>query len=82
MTDYIKDSRKIITIDCRELLPPEPLIKVMQSVENLKNGEAILMLHRHNPCSLFPKLEERGIKSDLKEFEDGSVEILIWNENL
>jgi len=82
MTDYIKDSRKIITIDCRELLPPEPLIKVMQSVENMKDDEAILMLHRHNPCSLIPKLEGRGLKSEIKEFEDGSVEILIWKEDL
>jgi uncharacterized protein (DUF2249 family) len=82
MADNIKDSRKIITIDCRELLPPEPLVKVMTSVENLKDDEAILMLHRHNPCSLFPKLEERDLKSEMKEFEDGSVEILIWKENL
>jgi len=82
MTDNIKKTRRIISIDCRELLPPEPLVKVMTSVENLKDDEAILMLHRHNPCSLFPKLEERGLKSDMKEFEDGSVEILIWNENL
>ncbi len=82
MADNIKDNRKIITIDCRELLPPEPLVKVMTSVEHLKNDEAILMLHRHNPCSLFPKLEERGLKSELKEFEDGSVEILIWKEIL
>ena len=82
MIDNIKDNRKIITVDCRELLPPEPMVKVMQSVENMKDDEAILMLHRHNPCSLIPKLEERGLKSEIKEFEDGSVEILIWNENL
>jgi len=82
MADIFKDNRKIITIDCRELIPPEPLIKVMKSVEDMKDDEAILMLHRHNPCHLFPKLEERGLKSEMKEFEDGSVEILIWNENL
>lgn len=82
MADNIKNNRKIITIDCRELLPPEPLIKVMQSVEYLKDDEAILMLHRHEPCGLFPKLKERNLKSDMKEFEDGSVEILIWRENL
>jgi len=82
MTNNIKDNRKIITVDCRELLPPEPLIKVMTSVENLKDDEAILMLHRHEPCSLFPKLEERDLKYDIKELKDGSIEILIWNENL
>jgi len=82
MTDNIKKTRRTITIDCRELLPPEPMVKVMTSVENLKDDEAILMMHRHEPCSLFPKLEERNLKFDIKEIEDGSVEILIWKENL
>ncbi len=81
MTDIIRNTRTIITIDCRDLEPPEPFVKVMEAVGRMKDNEALLMLHRHTPRHLFPKLEERGLKYEIKEFEDSSVEILIWREN-
>lgn len=65
-------------IDCRALPPPEPLIKVMQAVEQMQPGDTIKMLHRQKPCLLLPKLEERGLQYELKEFDDGSIELLIW----
>ncbi len=81
MTNIIKNNRTVITIDCRELVPPEPMIKIMEAVTQMKDNEAILMLHRHSPRHLFSKLEGKDLKYELKEFEDKSVEILIWKEN-
>ncbi len=71
---------KILTIDCRELQPPEPLVKVMEAVNKLKSDQAIKMLHRHEPCSLFQKLEQKDLKYQVQKHDDGSVEILIWDD--
>ena len=35
------------------------------------------MLHRHAPRLLFPLLEERGMRTHLEIFEDGSIELWI-----
>ncbi len=74
--------RSIITIDCREMLPPEPLIKVLEAVEQMQDNEAILMIHRQKPRLLLPKLAERNLKYEMREFADDSIELLIWQENL
>jgi len=55
MVENFKNNRTIITVDCRELLPPEPMIKVMEAVMQMKDDEAVRMLHRHTPRHLFPK---------------------------
>jgi hypothetical protein len=38
------------------------------------------MLHRQVPRPLFPLLEERGMLTHLDKFEDGSIELWIWQE--
>ena len=70
----------IITIDCREMIPPEPLVRVMEAALKLDEKDALLMLHRKRPVLLFPKLDEQGLLYELKEFEDGSIELFIWRE--
>ncbi len=73
--------QKTTIIDCRELLPPEPLVKVMQAVERMQAGETVKMLHRQKPCVLLPKLDERGLEYKMQEFDDGSIELLIWRDS-
>jgi len=69
---------KVITVDCRELAPPEPMIKVLEAVERLGPEEAVLMLHRKRPAPLLSRLEEQGLAYSLKERENGDTELLIW----
>ncbi len=77
MNEILK-TRKIITIDCRELEPPEPFVKVMEAVNRLSLDEAVLMIHRKQPRLLFPKLEELGMKYELTDKGESGIEILIW----
>ncbi len=81
LEDLPNINRSIITIDCRELLPPEPLTKVLEAVEQMQDDEAILMLHRYKPRLLLPKLEERRLKYEMQEFADDSIKLLIWQES-
>lgn len=81
MKHVFQTDRKIIEIDCRELVPPGPMIQVLEAVETMKKDEAILMIHRKNPIPLYDRLEERGCHYQLKEFEDGSIQLLIWKKS-
>ena len=49
---------KWITLDCSLMEPPEPMLRVLEQLDRLKQGEGIKMLHRMKPRLLFPKLQE------------------------
>jgi uncharacterized protein (DUF2249 family) len=66
-----------ILVDARNLEPPEPLEKVMQTLDLLRPGQSIrLRLHRE-PFPLYPLLAERGCQHDARMEADGSYVILI-----
>lgn len=76
----ILKNRKVITIDCRDLEPPEPFVKVLEAIEGMKDNEAVLMIHRKRPRLLFPKLKEKALNFNLTEKPDQSIELLIWRD--
>jgi uncharacterized protein (DUF2249 family) len=47
-------------IDCRELDPPEPMVKTLEGVEALAAGETLSALLPREPLFLFRELEARG----------------------
>ncbi|MDP6179226.1 MAG: DUF2249 domain-containing protein [Desulfatiglandales bacterium] len=75
------NERRVIPVDCREMQAPEPMIAVLEAVSGMQENEAVLMLHRQKPIHLFPKLEDSGLCYELEEEEDGSIQLLIWQES-
>lgn len=73
-------SDKIIIVDCRELEPPEPMVKVLEAVNDMAEDEAVLMIHRKVPRLLFSKLDELGFSHELTEETEGLVKLLIWRD--
>ena len=47
-------------IDGRDLDPPEPMVKILAAVEELKSGEVLAGLLGREPVFLFPELAKRG----------------------
>ena len=74
----IQSKRKIITLDCREMAPPEPLVKVLETLNTLAHDEALLMIHRKRPNLLFPRLDELGFSHEIKEEDESVIKLLIW----
>jgi TusA-related sulfurtransferase len=73
-------SKKIISMDCRELEPPEPMVKVLEAVQVMKRNEALLMIHRKVPRILLPRLSELGLNFEVVEEEPDTVKLYIWRE--
>lgn len=70
-----------ILIDARGLEPPEPLEKVMQTLDLLRPGQSIRLLLHREPFPLYPLLAERGYGHDTTAQPDGSYVIQIRQED-
>lgn len=50
----------VVTLDNRDLAPPEPMVRILAACENLNPGETLSALLRREPVFLFRELEKRG----------------------
>jgi uncharacterized protein (DUF2249 family) len=66
-----------ILIDARWLEPPEPMEKVMQSLDLLRPGQSIRLLLHREPFPLYSLLSARNYRHDTLMQADGSYVILI-----
>lgn len=66
-----------ILVDARELEPPEPMEKVMQTLALLRPEQSIRLLLHREPFPLYPLLAERGYRHATRMEADGSYVILI-----
>lgn len=66
-----------VTIDVSELVPPEPMVRILEALEELPAGESLLVYHLRRPMHLYPRLDELGCRHETREIEPGRVEVLI-----
>ncbi|MHB1213555.1 MAG: DUF2249 domain-containing protein [Thiobacillus sp.] len=66
-----------ILVDARWLEPPEPMEKVLQTLDLLRPGQSIRLLLHREPFPLYPLLAERGYRHATRMEADGSYVILI-----
>lgn len=62
--------------------PPEPMLRVLEQLDRLKQGEGIKMLHRMKPRLLFSKLQERSWNFRVIEHTPDQIEVRIWQESM
>lgn len=47
-------------LDLRDLQPPDPMVRILEALEELRAGEVLFALLAREPVFLFPELERRG----------------------
>ena len=67
-------------LDVRNLEPPEPLERVLAEMETLETDERICMVHRREPCILYPILQREGFAHETQVSDEGDYRILIWRK--
>lgn len=65
------------TLDVRGLEPPEPMVRVLESLERLAAGGELVVLHDRRPMFLYPQLDERGFAHETDTPQPGVVRIRI-----
>lgn len=58
-------------LDNRGLLPPEPMIRILQTLEDLEAGQVLAAINDREPMFLFPELEARGYRICVDHQADG-----------
>lgn len=64
-------------LDNRGLEPPQPMMRTLEALEKLQEGETLKIINDRRPMFLYEQLEELGYKHTTDENEDGSFTIEI-----
>jgi uncharacterized protein (DUF2249 family) len=63
---------EVVEVDARGLEPPQPMVKILETLAGLAQGTQLDARTDRRPMHLYPQLEERGYVADTKEQSDGS----------
>ncbi len=74
----MKERGSIMILDNRGLEPPQPMIRTLTALENLKEGEVLTIINDRRPMFLYEQLEELGYQQRTEQQEDGSFKIEIF----
>lgn len=58
-------------LDNRGLLPPEPMMQILQALEAMEPGQVLLAINERDPVFLYPELEARGHAIRVERQPDG-----------
>ncbi|MFX9669124.1 DUF2249 domain-containing protein, partial [Acinetobacter baumannii] len=61
-SDFDEWPEPTVSLDARELDPPEPMVRILAVADKLNPGETLSALLRREPVFLFPQLEKRGFR--------------------
>lgn len=65
-------------LDVSTLDPCEPLQRILEALQALKQGEYLRVLHRMEPLPLYQILSQQGFAWYLKKGEKTPIELFIW----
>ncbi len=71
---------QLVTLDVRGLAMPGPMMSILDSLEKLPEGKALLVHHKRIPVYLLPELKDRKFAYRIKETGEGEVHLLIFKE--
>lgn len=64
-------------LDNRGLEPPQPMMRTLAKLEELKVGDVLQIINDRRPMFLYEQLDELGYKHSTEPNEDGSYTITI-----
>lgn len=65
-------------LDVSKLEMPGPMMQILDALEKLPAGHALLVNHRKIPLLLFAELHDNGFLCDVCEFSEGNVQLLFY----
>lgn len=72
-----KDFDNIIELDVRELVPPEPMMKILENISRIDESTVMIVHHHRDPVLLYPKLSERGYSAISNKITDDYYKVVI-----
>jgi uncharacterized protein (DUF2249 family) len=66
-----------VVVDARGMLPPEPLERTLEGLDQLGPGERLLLIIPRRPAPLFDMLDQNGYRYQVSTADDGMFHVLI-----
>jgi len=74
----LKYAGRLRTIDVRNLEMPQPMIMILENLQEMQDNEALFVYHKKLPVYLLPHLQERGYEHSTQPTEDGKMNLIIY----
>jgi TusA-related sulfurtransferase len=72
------NTNKSIILDVSDLEAPYPIMKALDAIHDLKDGETLVFIHRMSPCKLFEAIERNSLKYTIVKDEENYFEMQIY----
>ena len=69
-----------IELDVGGLEPPEPMVRILDTLDTVPPGERLRVLTDREPVPLFRVLHNNGYRFDCAAQPSGRYELLIWQD--
>jgi tRNA 2-thiouridine synthesizing protein A len=77
MATFTDQAPPAVVLDNRGLEPPQPMVRILESLASLPDGTTLLAINEREPLFLYPELAERGYGYQTTPHPDGSFHITI-----
>lgn len=67
----------VVEIDVRGLEPPEPMVKILETLNTLPPGARLVVHHHREPALLYDKLDARGYRAKTEKIDEGHYLVTI-----
>lgn len=71
-------SGSLVEVDVRELEMPQPMMRILESLESLPLGNALFVVHKRMPVFLLQELAQRNFDFRSKQLSENEVHLLIF----
>jgi TusA-related sulfurtransferase len=65
------------SLDNRGLEPPMPMVRTLEALEDMQDGDVLTIHNDRVPVYLLPQLEEECARYQVEELPDGSARVRI-----
>jgi uncharacterized protein (DUF2249 family) len=79
---YKQFQDKKTIVDVRGLQPPQPMMLILEKLQNIPDDEALLVQHEKIPVFLLPELHNLNYSYQINEESENQVWILIYKESI
>ena len=62
-------------LDNRGLEPPTPMVRTLEALESLAQGDVLTIHNDRVPIYLLPQLQDLGVSYEVEELADGSARV-------
>lgn len=72
-----EDCENVIELDVRELVPPEPMMRILENISRVSEKTVMVVHHHREPMLLYPKLDERGYSAITNKINNNYYKVVI-----